>query len=99
NPLPVLNREELLAIALRGYGEVASHGTQHESLTRILVAVLGEGHLDGRQDEEDAEDVQDPVVASHQLRADYDHDASHHERAQNPPEENPVLVLRWYSQR
>ena len=60
-------------------------------LCRIAVLADDE-HLHGRDQQKDPEEIENPVVAGDELRADRDHDAAHDERAQDAPEQHPVLV-------
>ena len=45
-----------------------------------------------------AEDVDDPLEACEQRRAQPDEQAAHHQRAEDPPEQHPVLVLRRHGE-
>src|SRR4051812_4257825 len=60
------------------------------------IALLGfdEEHLHARDDEKSAEEEEDPVIAMDQLRAEPDHHAAHEQRAENSPEEHPMLIDR-----
>ena len=50
-------------------------------------------HLDAGEDQEGAEEVDDPVEPLEQRGARQDHGRAHDQRAEDAPEEHPVLVL------
>ena len=81
-------------VAVR-HGEVAAEPTHDPALQLLLLflRVLPQ-HLHGREDQEGPKEVEDPVVARHELRPDTNHQATHHQRAKDAPEQHPVLVLQ-----
>ena len=53
-------------------------------------------HLDPRENEERAEDVDDPAELIDERRAGEDHDRPHDERPEDDPEQNLVLILHGH---
>ncbi|HEX2972632.1 MAG TPA: hypothetical protein VHP11_09885 [Tepidisphaeraceae bacterium] len=77
-----------------GDREDAPNQPHHDVLVRIGVLGLHEQHLDAGDDQKTAENIQNPVIARNQPRAQRDHHATHDQRAQNAPKQHPVLVDR-----
>ena len=57
------------------------------------MVVAGEEKFDGGEEEEAAEDIGDPGESVNQDRTGQNHHPSHHQCAQDPPEENTVLIF------
>jgi hypothetical protein len=70
------------------------HEADDGVVLRVGRRLLLPHHPDAGVDEEDAEDVDDPVEAFDERGAECDHRHAHDERAHHAPEEYPVLVLR-----
>ena len=93
DPLPPDAHGEVLLMELVGDREVATQPLGDHALhLRFLLGRTREEHLEPREDEEGAEDEEDPVIALDELRPDPDHQAAHRERAEDPPEEDAVLI-------
>ena len=82
----------VLAVVALGDAEEPARRSQHDILLRVDVAAAVHRQLVGRVDEERAEKRDDPLEALHQLDAGEDEQQPHHDRAEDPPEENPILV-------
>jgi hypothetical protein len=67
--LAVLDREELLALVVARDGDVARDEAHDGVVFGVNVGLLLPEHLEARVDEEDAEDVYDPVEALDERRA------------------------------
>ena len=67
-----------------------------ESNGRIILGVgfglIRKGNPDPGEDQEGSEEIDDPVKIVEQRRSEGNENPAHDERAQNPPEQNPVLV-------
>src|SRR5205085_8637795 len=83
--LPVPDREEALALVVAHYGDSARDGADDGILLGAHVRLLLAEHLEARVDEEEAEEVENPVEALDERRARADHRDAHDERAQNAP--------------
>ena len=75
---------------------MTGHEATHKAHHRVRVGLDGvlalEGHADPREDEEGPEEVDDPVELVDEIGAGRDHRAAHDERAEDPPEQDAVLV-------
>ena len=71
----------------------------HRIVLRMLLLLLHHQHLDPREDQERAEDIKDRVEILHQHRAEADHRAAHHQRADDTPEKHTVLVAGGHRER
>jgi hypothetical protein len=65
---------------------------------RLDLVIRMRRHADAADDQEAAEDVDDPVELLEQIGSGADHDAAHDERADDPPEQYAVLVLRRHAE-
>ena len=92
-PTDELAREEPLPVVGGAHRHEAAHQLEHRVGLGLDVQLVLRGHADSREDQEGAEDVDDPVEALDEDGAGADHRAAHEERAEDPPEEHPVLVL------
>src|SRR5690606_29940234 len=86
------HREMLTAVLTDGPHEPPEQLEQWVSFRVHLVAALDE-ELDPGEHQKRTEDVNHPVEALEERRAEHDENRAHDERTQDPPEQDPVLVL------
>ena len=94
--LPVLLREQVLAVVLGGRRHHLAHRPQHDALVGVDLVLVVEGQLPGRVEEHDAEDRERDREASDERDAGEDEHRPQHERAEDAPEQRPELVLRGH---
>jgi hypothetical protein len=95
---PFTPYEELLTlVGVRNRAEAACDAHEQIALQRRLLLRVAQ-ELQPRQDQKAAEDVDDDVEGN-ELCPDGDHGATHDQRADDAPEEHPVLVLRGHGER
>ena len=95
--LAVLAHEEVRALVVGGRRDEPAEqlaATGFRSGCELLVAADQE--LEAGDDQEDPEDVGHPVERREQRGADRDEDAARDQRAQDPPEQHPVLQVRGH---
>lgn len=85
------HKEAVLVQALR-HVEMATRETEDRVGTNVLLLLLHNEHLDARKDQEARKDVEHPVEAGDEGRADTYHDRAEHDHAKDAPEEHPVLI-------
>jgi hypothetical protein len=90
--------EEVLAMESFGDRQEAPRHPHHAVLVRIDLVCVEEEHLDSREDQEAAEDVDDPSEPRDELRTDGDHGSTHHQSSSDAPEQDSVLVDRGHSE-
>ena len=84
--------EEVLPLVIGCYREDPSdEPDQRVSVGFDPILTAGAEHPDTGDDQDAAEDVDDPVELADQQGAGGDHDAAHHDRAQDAPLEHPGL--------
>ena len=91
-------REKLLAVEIWRDGKKFPHQPQHEVFFRPHHFLLGKKHFRAGKNEERAEDVKHPVELVDERRADGNHRAAHHQRAENAPEQQPVLEFQRHAE-
>ena len=70
-----------------------SHEPHHGIIFRLDVEFFLLEHLDAGVNQEGTEDVNDPVEAIDESRANEDHRQAHYQRTHHAPEEDAMLVL------
>jgi hypothetical protein len=88
--LPVLDDEEAPLVRLRAHRDEAAHEPQRPLLLRGVLGRLAARELHPREDEEEAEQVGEPVEAAEQRRPRHDEEAAQDERAEDPEQDAPV---------
>ena len=71
---------------------------QHHILIGMHIFLIMKHHADAGVDQESAEDVDDPVKAVDQGHPHRDHEPAHEQRAQDPPEQNFMLVFGMHAE-
>ena len=85
--------KEMLAVDLAGNVKNFGKELKHPGFfKRRLFFALVQQHLDPGVDEEGGKDVQYPVEVRDQRFPDQDQQSAHDDCAEDPPEQNPVLV-------
>ena len=93
HPAARLAHQKPRAVELRGHAQPFPAEPDDGAFAGRFLLVLAE-HLHAREDEEDAEAVEHPFEAGHDLHAERDHGPAHDQRADDAPEQHAVLMLR-----
>jgi len=91
------NRRQRDALAQQQLAE-SMRRQQEEDSKRKNDALLASQEFAARQIQQQAEEVEDPVEPRDERRADADHHAAHHQRAEDAPEEHAMLVHRRHAE-
>ena len=89
--------EEPVTSRLVGHRDKATEEPQQEIIFRMNFFV-GEGKFQAGVDKETAEEPEDPLKSLDQFSAHQHEGQSHQHRAENAPEEHPILVLQGHAE-
>ena len=82
----------MLAAESAGHLEEVSSQANHQVFLRIRRPIAQEDDFRTGKDQKHPEDMEDPIKTRDRRRAQADHHAAHDERAEDAPEQYPVLV-------
>src|ERR1700741_1777730 len=68
--------------------------THHQTVPEIWFAGLSKKHSNGGHQQENSKDVKNEMKPRHQSHAEQNHDAAHHEGAENSPNKSAMLRHR-----
>ncbi len=91
----VFDSEELVAVELATHRHHASQQTQAGGLDVFTLVLTVADDLGSGVDEEGSEEDQDPHESADQGGADENEKKTEREGTEDPPEQNPMLVLQW----
>ena len=91
---PALAQPQRFAVVAPHHREAPGEPAQYRVLVHVRFLAGGPEHLRAGDQQEDAEDVEDPVELRDQRGADEDQDAAQHDRAQHAQDQHPLLRLR-----
>src|SRR5262245_3925763 len=84
--------EEMLPLIFVDYWNPTLEQANHGVFLRVEFVISLQQHLDPCDDQESSEDVDHPMKILKQSGAGGDENRSHEQRADNPPEKNPMLI-------
>ena len=95
---PVPTGEEVLAGVLRGRRDHATDQLEHRVVLGMDLLIVLDQQPHRRDDQEAPEDEYEPAEALEQGNSsEYEH-RSEHQRSEDPPEQDPVLVLAGHGE-
>jgi hypothetical protein len=86
-----LPHEEVLPVVNVSHGHDVPEQPDHRVGLRLDSRLVAHRHPDAGEDQKGTEDVENPVELLDQVRPGANHGAPHRQRAQDPPEQHPVL--------
>ena len=92
----IFTHEKLVAAEVAGGWNIALEKAHHGISLGVDFLLPLDDHFHPRKDEECAEDVDDPCEFRDQLGPERDHDGTHDQRTEDPPEQNLVLIERGH---
>ena len=90
--LAILDNEEIVTVLLLCNWENLSRDAYREVRLGIELLFLLDLHTPCAPNEDTTEDEEDPIEPTHELGTKPDKEATHDDRANNTPEQDPVLI-------